>query len=157
MFLRQTKKIRINKQKILKVKPNELQNNKSRWSCNLCSAEQGLLPGEQEAKATKTFQKADNVIGFETKMTDACASGRIKVRVILEREKGMESKGNKVIWALTIIAAIAVLVFVPMLKGVMEGVSARAQSDATFGFGIVTLIALLIFGCVAVIAQNLRR
>jgi len=90
-------------------------------------------------------------------MTDACASGRIKVRVILEREKSMESKGNKVIWALIIIAAIAVLIFVPMLKGVMEGVSARAQNDATFGFGIVTLIALLIFGCVAVIAQNLRR
>ena len=69
----------------------------------------------------------------------------------------MESKGNKVIWALIIIAAIAALVFVPLLKGVMEGVSARAQSDATFGLGIITLIALLIFGCVAVIAQNLRR
>jgi hypothetical protein len=104
------------------------------------------------------FQKTGKVIGFETKMTDMRVFGRIKLRAIFERTKSMESKGNKlVIWVLIIIAAISALIFAPLLKGVMEGVAARAQSDATFGFGIITLIALLIFGCVAVIAQNLRR
>jgi p-aminobenzoyl-glutamate transporter AbgT len=119
---------------------------------------QGLLPEEQEAKATQAFQEAGKVIGFETKMTDARVSGRTELRVICERIKSMEAKGNKLaIWVLIIIAAIAALVFVPLLKGVMEGISDRAHNDAVFGFGIVTLIALLIFGCVAVIAQNLRR
>jgi hypothetical protein len=70
----------------------------------------------------------------------------------------MESKESKaIIWVLIIIAAIAGVVFVPLLKGVMEGISARAHSDATFRFGIITLIAMLILGCVAVIAQKLRR
>jgi len=124
---------------------------------NLCAAEQGLLLAEEEAKETQAFQKAGKVIGFETKMTDACVSGRIKLRAIFERTKSMESKGNKVIWVLIIIVAIAALIFVPLLKVVMESVSARAHNDPVFAFGIITLIALLIFGCVAVIAQNLRR
>ena len=115
------------------------------------------MPAEQEAKATQAFQKAGKVIGFETKMTDMRVSGRIKLRAIFERTKSMESKGNKVIWVLIIIVAIAALIFVPLLKVVMESVSARAHNDPVFAFGIITLIALLIFGCVAVIAQNLRR
>jgi len=52
---------------------------------NLCAAEQGLLLAEEEAKETQAFQKAGKVIGFETKMTDACVSGRIKLKVIFER------------------------------------------------------------------------
>ena len=56
-----------------------------------------------------------------------------------------------------IIAIGVALLAVPLLKSVMEGVSDRARNDAVFGFGILTLIALLIFGCVAIIAQNLKR
>jgi hypothetical protein len=91
-------------------------------------------------------------------MPDTRVSGRIKLKTILKGKRIMEAKESKaIIGVLIIIAAIAALVVAPLLKGVVESVSVRARNDAIFAFGIITLIAVLIFGCVAVIAHNLRR
>ena len=70
----------------------------------------------------------------------------------------MQIKWNNIaILVLLIVAVIVAFKVVPLLGGVIDDISAQAHNDPTYAFFILGLICMMVFGCIAVIFQNLRR